>query len=197
MVIEFVKDKGESVIVVKEGENLQVFMVIDGEKKEEESDGFVREDCKVEVVLEIVFKDEGGEIVNKVVDCEKEQVDNMVKLAIEVSKNINIVEKGEGLKIIKVIKKRIVGGENIYILKDKSEEENLVFFVKCGELVVEKDSDVGEGKRVESSDLMVKDYGKLIVEEILGISVKEKIYDLEEKIISEVESEIEKGITLE
>lgn len=102
MVIEFVKDKGESVIVVKEGENLQVFMVIDGEKKEEESDGFVREDCKVEVVLEIVFKDEGGEIVNKVVDCEKEQVDNMV--AIEVSKNINIVEKGEGLKIIIVIK---------------------------------------------------------------------------------------------
>lgn len=104
MVIEFVKDKGESVIVVKEGENLQVFMVIDGEKKEEESDGFVREDCKVEVVLEIGFKDEGGEIVNKVVDCEKEQVDNMVKLAIEVSKNINIVEKGEGLKIIIVIK---------------------------------------------------------------------------------------------
>lgn len=32
---------------------------------------------------------------------------------------------------------------------------------------------------------------------MLGISVKEKIYDLEEKIISEVESEIEKGITLE
>lgn len=88
-----------------------------------------------------------------------------------------------------------MGGENIYILKDKSEEENLVFFVKCGELVVEKDS--GEGKKVESSDLMVKDYGKLIVEEILGISVKEKIYDLGEKIISEVESEIEKGITLE
>lgn len=90
-----------------------------------------------------------------------------------------------------------MGGENIYILKDKSEEENLVFFVKCGELVVEKDSDVGEGKRVESSDLMVKDFRKLVVEEILGISVKEKIYDLEEKIISEVESEIEKGITLE
>lgn len=90
-----------------------------------------------------------------------------------------------------------MGGENIYILKDKSEEENSVFFVKCGELVVEKDSDVGEGKKVESSDLTVKDCGKLIVEEILGISVKEKIYDLEEKIISEVESEIEKGITLE
>lgn len=47
-------------------------MVIDGEKKEEESDGFVREDCKVEVVLERVFRDEGGEIVNKIVDCEKE-----------------------------------------------------------------------------------------------------------------------------
>lgn len=90
-----------------------------------------------------------------------------------------------------------MGGENIYILKDKSEEENSVFFVKCGELVVEKDSDVGEGKKVESSDLTVKDFRKLVVVEMLGIIVKDKIYDLEEKIISEVESELEKGIMLE
>lgn len=92
MVTELAKDKGESVTAVKEGENLQVSMVTDGEKKEEESDGLVREDCKVEAAPETVLKDEGGETVNKAVDCEKEQADNMAKSATEVSKNINTVE---------------------------------------------------------------------------------------------------------
>lgn len=198
MVTELAKEKGESVTTVKEGEDLQVSMVTDPGKKEEESVGRVREDGKVEAATETVLKDEGGEKVNKAVDSEKEQADIMAETATEVSKNIDTIKKGEGLKTTTVMKQRIMRGEKIHTSKDNSEEENSVVSVKCGEPVVEKDSDAGEGKKAELSDLTGKDSRKPTVEERLEIVANEKTHESEEeKTVSEVECEKGKEISSE
>lgn len=198
MVTELAKEKGESVTTVKEGEDLQVSMVTDPGKKEEESVGRVREDGKVEAATETVLKDEGGEKVNKAVDSEKEQADIMAETATEVSKNIDTIKKGEGLKTTTVMKQRIMRGEKIHTSKDNSEEENSVVSVKCGEPVVEKDSDAGEGKKAELSDLTGKDSRKPTVEERLEIVANEKTRESEEeKTVSEVECEKGKEISSE
>lgn len=198
MVTELAKEKGESVTTVKEGEDLQVSMVTDPGKKEEESVGRVREDGKVEAATETVLKDKGGEKVNKAVDSEKEQADIMAETATEVSKNIDTIKKGEGLKTTTVMKQRIMRGEKIHTSKDNSEEENSVVSVKCGEPVVEKDSDAGEGKKAELSDLTGKDSRKPTVEERLEIVANEKTHESEEeKTVSEVECEKGKEISSE
>lgn len=198
MVTELSKEKGESVTTVKEGEDLQVSMVTDPGKKEEESVGRVREDGKVEAATETVLKDEGGEKVNKAVDSEKEQADIMAETVTEVSKNIDTIKKGEGLKTTTVMKQRIMRGEKIHTSKDNSEEENSVVSVKCGEPVVEKDSDAGEGKKAELSDLTGKDSRKPTVEERLEIVANEKTHESEEeKTVSEVECEKGKEISSE
>lgn len=198
MVTELAKEKGDSVTTVKEGEDLQVSMVTDPGKKEEESVGRVREDGKVEAATETVLKDEGGEKVNKAVDSEKEQADIMAETATEVSKNIDTIKKGEGLKTTTVMKQRIMRGEKIHTSKDNSEEENSVVSVKCGEPVVEKDSDAGEGKKAELSDLTGKDSRKPTVEERLEIVANEKTHESEEeKTVSEVECEKGKEISSE
>lgn len=198
MVTELAKEKGESVTTVKEGEDLQVSMVTDPGKKEEESVGRVREDGKVEAATETVLKDEGGEKVNKAVDSEKEQADIMAETATEVSKNIDTIKKGEGLKTTTVMKPSIMRGEKIHTSKDNSEEENSVVSVKCGEPVVEKDSDAGEGKKAELSDLTGKDSRKPTVEERLEIVANEKTHESEEeKTVSEVECEKGKEISSE
>lgn len=198
MVTELSKEKGESVTTVKEGEDLQVSMVTDPGKKKEESVGRVREDGKVEAATETVLKDEGGEKVNKAVDSEKEQADIMAETVTEVSKNIDTIKKGEGLKTTTVMKQRIMRGEKIHTSKDNSEEENSVVSVKCGEPVVEKDSDAGEGKKAELSDLTGKDSRKPTVEERLEIVANEKTHESEEeKTVSEVECEKGKEISSE
>lgn len=198
MVTELAKEKGDSVTTVKEGEDLQVSMVTDPGKKEEESVGRVREDGKVEAATETVLKDEGGEKVNKAVDSEKEQADIMAETATEVSKNIDTIKKGEGLKTTTVMKPSIMRGEKIHTSKDNSEEENSVVSVKCGEPVVEKDSDAGEGKKAELSDLTGKDSRKPTVEERLEIVANEKTHESEEeKTVSEVECEKGKEISSE